>query len=517
MGLHLATDVRNELESVGWALKDIPNLYQHWINLQVEIAKVPFESAFASARFKAESLRSLALTTDASVKESVAIALSLKLLGQGGTPVQGGSSILSQSGLIPPANWKMDASIAYGACKSLSQDFSGQKISSFELARKCTYGDGSKPSVANIFWNSASTSVQGPNQARLSTRITSYVQGGYRNPIFVLGIGAEDFKSKIEYQVNGDWTIPACANLAVCEPVLKIRADFNEVDAGRVVILVKSHALAGDVNLGSPGATVEVDRTRYPIRISTQVSRRKSHKGASHEPAEQVQQLTVVVSPTDLPSQVPPSAPTDLEQYFRLLDQWGASRSAQFEGPEAEDFSRSVARWIARAPVGASTDFGDFLSVLEWARLLLRPRSIQEFHLNPIELSYLKLAVEGLEKHLSDAVLPRIQGEGEKLGRDLDELRTEMLDSLLDQWADSEEISRDSWRAFVTLKNSSTLKSDSMAAAQLDSMMGSILDARDRRILLLSDLMEFRRNAREIQSRSMDSRAARLLWLENVK
>jgi hypothetical protein len=214
---------------------------------------------------------------------------------------------------------------------------------------------------------------------------------------------------------------------------------------------------------------------------------------------------------------MPSREPADLDQYLRLLDQWVTSRSDQFQGREAEGFSRAVASWIARAPVGASTDFGDFLSVLQSARLLVLPTAVQELRLNPLELSFLRLAVEVLEKRLSDSVLPRIQGEGEKLGHDLDELRPAVLDSLLDQWADSEEISRDSWRSFLTLKNSSVLKSDSLAVSQLDSVMASILDSRDRRILLLSDLMEFRSKAREVQSRSTDSRAARLLWLETGK
>jgi hypothetical protein len=56
-----------------------------------------------------DSLRSLALTTDDSLKESAASALSLLLLGQGGFPIQGSSSILNQLAPISPGNWKMDA------------------------------------------------------------------------------------------------------------------------------------------------------------------------------------------------------------------------------------------------------------------------------------------------------------------------------------------------------------------------------------------------------------------------
>jgi hypothetical protein len=107
-----------------------------------------------------------------------------------------------------------------------------------------------------------------------------------------------------------------------------------------------------------------------------------------------------------------------------------------------------------------------------------------------------------------------VLGEGNQLGQELAALRPQVLDSLLDQWADSEEVPLDSWRTYISIKNSSALNSDASLSAQLDGVMNSLLDARDRRILLLADLMEFRELSRTLGKQSLDSKTARLLWAD---
>gem|GEM_PF-4977195 len=509
-----AAEAERNLTGIGWSLSDIPALRTRVAHLRAFLTQAPFASSAVSARVRLKVLGEVWAETDPTVKEASASALAIQLLGQGAPPVRTNASHGGHAPLIKPGTWNMDASITYGACGTIKQDFSGQKVSSFELARKCTYAEAGAPSRAEIRWVSASTSSNGANYARFSTNISSYVQGGYRPPTFLLGIGSEDFVSKVKYKVTGSFVIPACSNLANCEPVLKIRADFNEINAGKVEIRVESQALSGVVALHSHGAPIEVDRSRYPIRITTLLSRSKSHRGACCEPGVQDQQLNIVVSPADGSSLVPREAAVNPKQYLEVLAKWMQYRLEQPGAADAKVASRELARWIALAPVSTDTRFEEFLVILQSARLLVTPESVQSLGLDPNELYLLQAGVEILEKRLAETVLPHMLGEGNQLGQELAALRPQVLDSLLEQWADSEEVPIDSWRTYISIKNSSALKSDASLSAQLDEVMNSLLDARDRRILLLADLMEFRELSRTLEKQSLDSKTARLLWAE---
>jgi len=224
--------------------------------------------------------------------------------------------------------------------------------------------------------------------------------------------------------------------------------------------------------------------------------------------------LNIVVSPADGSSLVPREAAVNPKQYLEVLAKWMQYRLEQPGAADAKVASRELARWIALAPVSTDTRFEEFLVILQSARLLVTPESVQSLGLDPNELYLLQAGVEILEKRLAETVLPHMLGEGNQLGQELAALRPQVLDSLLEQWADSEEVPIDSWRTYISIKNSSALKSDASLSAQLDEVMNSLLDARDRRILLLADLMEFRELSRTLEKQSLDSKKARLLWAE---
>jgi hypothetical protein len=367
-GRGAAIELTQELAELGLDLDDLPALKRIWNRHQAAIFNAPFLYLQAGAELRMESLLELAQIPHSALQEAVGSLISTTLVGREPVGWKSHPELLNPPESIRPVTWRFVGSARPGECAQHTADFSSERASGFELARKCSYspGDRNTPSKAEIFWREGSSSHLSHSNATIRLNVGSSVQGGHRNPTLPMGIGSQDFKSTIEYEVSGAFVIPVCRNPALCSPMVRVRSSYNDVEHGKIELKVSSSAVSGDIELQPAGGSIDIDRSRHPVRIFVKLSRKKHHTGICCSPPAQNHWLTLTVQPAPGPGWIPPRAPESIREYLHVLSLWRQSRAVEPSGPGAESAALSFARWMAQAPLENAANFQSSLHSLHW-------------------------------------------------------------------------------------------------------------------------------------------------------
>jgi hypothetical protein len=135
--------------------------------------------------------------------------------------------------------------------------------------------------------------------------------------------------------------------------------------------------------------------------------------------------------------------------------------------------------------------------------------AVSNLGLSANELAALSDAQEVLETRAMQSSVMRLLTQDVPSDGATSESNLALLGGVLDQWMDSEEISRESWLLYDQARKGTA---SSVALEGLDALMETLLQARDRRILLLGDLMQIQQNLISVREQQFKSNVARALW-----
>jgi len=346
-------------------------------------------------------------------------------------------------------------------------------------------GTTSAPSIASVEVQSYDVQVVGSNQFTASAQVVSFVRGGYQPPE---GWNSQlkhgkNYTSKISYTLKSSILIPACRAQLDCEPLLQVQVHSGLPDGATsaIEVLGENQQVLRVIQANDQFVLNRLDGDHiFRIRLE----RKAEHAGGCCHAGRVSQSFRLTASPL---RQETSGSNGTIATLGDFLSKWKQMRSvSQSEHDRlliARDLERELVTWARNPGEANPSSLAQRTLSLRLAAALL-VEMMDRVGVTHQERQQIEIGLSLAQGMVMSNWENRIPEETQATPTDL-----EPLDYLIDQWIDAEEIPVNAYQRYKEARNTSNSAPQYL---EMDELLRELLNARDRRILLISDLVDYR-------------------------
>ncbi len=508
-------------------ISESPNESAYKNQAQVTVCSQAIESAWSASETKSSDQRIEALRVfENAIDSPSALArvtanlatspmmLQLKQSILPGNPSPESEPYLPQAGKNGIYQWSMRSQVTAGPDAPMTFNAPlPERSGAFSQSRNQNHrGGSSKSSYASVSVISKRAGHAGKNHFFADLTVDSGVRGGYEPPQgwnSALKHGT-NFTSKVSYQIRNSLLIPSCRTELDCQPLLQVRVQAQTPEGASVKVKVLTQN-QGEIRSVTGADTFVIDRMNGDHVISIQLERYAEHAGGCCTSGNQRQVFSLEAAPVEGTSTLTkPLLGTPLQNSLAVrVSQWRQERSRDLDDHQklliARDFGAVLMSWTRARIDQGDVDQGRDVLTFRMA-LSLMEDAMEELNLRGSERDYLQFVLsESYGMLLRKLKLQtRVQVEG-ALSSSV-EKGTETLDQLIEQWIHTEEMPSSPYLSYQRVRRAHP---DGMK--EMDELVNSLLENRDKRILLLADLMDYRDSEARTQKENALQKSALLI------